>query len=101
MLKRIFIIVHVIIIIIRVGKEVIFYCEGISCRYIYFWQMKIFRFSDCKNILFFIAKVSALLVSQVGIGISVANNFEWSFYPDRSVVGGDHHLYAFICKFFK
>jgi hypothetical protein len=46
-------------------------------------------------------QVFALFITQVGIGVTVAYNFAWIFYPDGAVVSSNNYSYLFLSQEFQ
>ena len=91
MLESVLVQTDIVIVVIRVGKELVLDCKDIAGGDIIFWQKELFRFCDGHDLVTLITEVLSLLVSEVGIYIPVADNFEWFFHPYRSVISGNYH----------
>ncbi len=60
------------------------------------WQARQLRVAEGKDIFLLILQVAAVLVAQVGCRVAVADAFAWLLHANRSVVGSDDELDAFV-----
>ena len=87
MLKSVPVIINVIVIIVGICKKIILHGKNIRGTHIYFGQVEFFGFPDCENILSIVSKILTLFISEIGIGLTITNDLERSFYPDGPVIG--------------
>ena len=98
MLEGILVVLHIIVVIIRIGEETVArgkYIRGtqVRCR-----QLGTLRLLDGENFLALVSQILAQLVAQVGVRIAVAYNLDWFRCPDAAVVGGEHYLIIALRK---
>jgi len=59
-------------------------------------QHGIMRVFDVEHFLWRKIKVAALFVTQVGVGVTVANDLAWFFYTDSAVICSDDDACLFL-----
>ncbi len=97
-LEGILVVLHIIVVIIRIGEETVArgkYIRGtqVRCR-----QLGTLRLLDGENFLALVSQILAQLVAQVGVRIAVAYNLDRFRCPDAAVVGGEHYLVIALRK---
>src|SRR5689334_12360318 len=101
MLKRVFVKIHVIIIVVGIGEELIFNGKHICSGYILLRQKETVGLKRLHYFSTFVAQIFSLLVAQIGIYIFVANNFEWFLHTNGAVIGSNDHPYLLLRNFFQ
>lgn len=99
MLKCIAVIVHIIIVIIRIAKETVFFSKNERRVYRGHRQSRISGVTESQYFFLFIVQVAAMFVPQVGSGLLVTNNLIGRFYPDAAMVCSQYHPDIFISNF--
>ena len=97
MLERIGVIIDVIIVVVGVGEKIIFLAHYIGLADIHPRQESQLRLLDLEYVFGVITQVLALLITQIGVCILVANDLYRLVHPHGTVVGGYNHL-AFLFR---
>ena len=95
MLEGFVIKIHKVVVIVGVHKIAVAFGKYKAAAYMQLRQHGIVGVADVKYLLGVIIKVFALFVTQVGIGVAVADDLARVFYLDGTVVGCDDHPYLF------
>ena len=90
MLESVFIVRHIVVVVVGIGKETVSRSKDIACADIGCRQESLVRLLDSEDLLLVESKVLAQLVPQIGVGISVSDNLHRLLASDRAVVGGQH-----------
>ncbi len=94
MLEGVAIVTDVIVVVVRVGEEVALASEDVGRAQVHLRQenlLWVFHLEDFFRVVF---QVLAVLVAQVGVHLTVAQNADGFFDIGRAVVGGDDHVAA-------
>lgn len=75
MLEGVFVIRDIIIVVVGIGKKVVARDQDIACADIWRGELCFVWLFDDKHFLGIVAKIFAEFVAQIGIGVSVADNF--------------------------
>ena len=94
MLECACIVLHVIVVVVRVGEEFVAACKDICRRHIRRGQAEACRMLDFVDLFRVIGKVLAKLVTQVRVGVLVAYDLYGLVDTYGSVVGGEDYLVA-------
>ena len=92
MLKGVFVVGHVVVVVIGVGKEGIPRCKDIRRTKVRRRQMGLVRVSDFKYLACIIRQVLAQLIAQVGVRVAVSDDFQGTVGAYAAMVCGDDHL---------
>ena len=95
MLKRVLVKINVIVVVVRIGEELVIDGEHPGCGHIAFRKEQAFRLGCHHDAVTLKAEVLPLLVAQVRVHGALTGDLEWTFYPYGSMVGGDHHASFF------
>src|SRR5690606_7825570 len=90
MLKGSVIIVHKLIVVVGVDKVGVFFGKYISRAHVDTWQLGVYRIFDDKDVFVNIIQIFPLLITKIGVGVAVTNDFTWFFYFYRAVIGGEN-----------
>lgn len=96
MLKGFIIKINKMVVVIGVNKITVAFGKGKAGAYMQFWQHNIMRVTHMENLFGIKVKVFTLLVTQIGIGVTVADDLAGVFNPDGAVVGCDNYPYLFL-----
>src|ERR1035437_1156516 len=92
MLKCITVIIYVIIVIVRISKEISAPAKHITGTDISLWKKSISGVFNFKHLFTVVIKRFSGLISQVSIGIAIANDLYSIVYPDRSMVSSNNNI---------
>ena len=90
MLESIAVMIHVIIIVVWIGKEIVGFAKYIHTAHIQPRKEYILRCFYFKHLSLIVVQGFSYLISEVGIGGFVANNFHRIGYFYAAMVGGDN-----------
>ena len=76
MLERVFVVRHVIIVIVGIGKEAIARGKHVAGTDVWRGQLRLVRLFDGKHFLGIIVEVLAQLIAKVRIGVTVPDDFD-------------------------
>src|SRR5690606_19651334 len=101
MLECVQIILNKLVVIVLIYKILIFLGKNVTLTDMLAGQQRFMRIPNMHDILCFEGELLAGLVSQVCVGIAVADHFAGCFYPDGPVVGRNDESYFFVCNAFE
>ena len=96
MLECVFVIIHVVIVVVGVGKEIVFTSKNKARSEVLQRQEYIIRFFYFIHFLWVVSDVFPLLVPEVRIHVFIAHNFDGVFHADTAVVCSNNHFARFI-----
>ena len=91
MLERILVVLHIIVEVVWIRKEIAVCGEDVFCGNVGSRQPEAFRLLDFINLPLVVAEVFAEFVTQVGVCRLVADHLYRVVDADCAVVGGQHH----------
>ena len=97
MLEGVLIILHVIVVVVRIGKEVVAGGEHIARGEIRCRELRFLWLFDDEEVLAVVGKVFAELIAQVGVGVAVADNLDRIVGTDAAMIGGDDDAIVGLC----
>ena len=89
MLEGVLVILHVVVVVVRIGKEVIACGEHIARGEVRCRELRFLRFLDDEEILTVVGQALAELVAQVGVGVAVAYYLHGTVGTYAAMVGGE------------
>lgn len=98
MLERAIIVVDKVIVIIGVYKIIIILGEHKSRAHMKLRQLRIMWIFDNENFLTVVIEIFALLITEVRVGVSIADDFARPLHPNCAVVGRDDYTHATLCQ---
>ena len=87
MLEGVLIVLHVVVVVVRVGEEVVAGGEHVARGEVRCRELRLLRLLDDKEVLAVIGQVLAELVAQVGVRVTVAYNLHRMVGTYAAVVG--------------
>ena len=96
MLERIFVVGHVVIVVVGIGKEVVARGKHIGGTQIWGRQMCLRGILDGKHLFWIVGQILAQFVAQIGVGVPVTDDFNRGGSTDAAVVGGDDDFEMFL-----
>ena len=88
MLKGVFVVIGIVVIVVRIGKEVVILCKNDTRANRGFREEYLFGNGYRKGLFFVIIKIFTHLKPKVCISLSIANNLYWVLYSDTTMIGG-------------
>ena len=92
MLEGVLVIAHIIVVIVRVGEEIVILSKDISRADVWRRQKGSLRCFDFIHLLLVVTEVLAQFVAQIGVGVLVANHLYRIVHPDAAMVSSDDYL---------
>ena len=92
MLKRVFVKINVVIIVVRVRKKLVFYSEYIGGADIIPGQEQTLRLTHGHHFVSLETQVLPLLIAEITIHALIPYNFKRPLHANGAVVSCDHHL---------
>jgi len=92
-LKRVFVKINVVVIIVRVRKKLVLNGKHIRGRYVQFGKKQLLGSAHVHDLVALVAQVLTLLVTQVAVYVPIADDLERSLHPYGAVVGCHHYLH--------
>ena len=86
MLECVFVIIHVVIVVVGVGKEIVFTSKNKARSKVLQWQKYIMGFLHFVHLFGVVSDVFPLFVAEVRIHVFITHDFDWVFHSDASVV---------------
>ena len=99
MLESVLVITDVVVVVVRIGKEVVVLCKDVGCAEVLGWQESLVRPLQFIDLLGIVREVFAQFVTQVGIGVAVANDLDRVVHTDAAVVGSNDDMSIGLCQF--
>ena len=96
MLEGVLIILHVIIIIVGIGKEAVARSKDVGRRELGRRQTHLERLAHLKHFAIVVAHLAPHLVAQVGVQAALAHHLRGRAHADAAVVGGQHQGVAAV-----
>ena len=87
-----FIILNVVVVIVRIGKEFVAFSKNIVRRKVGARQSVLFRVAHLKYFLLIVTQIFAYLVAQICVDVLIADNPYRSVYANAAVIGGDEYI---------
>ena len=98
MLEGVLVVLYVVVVVVGICKEVIT-CDKMICgRDVRRWQMGFPWVCDDKGVFGTAVEILAKLISQIGVGISVADNLYGFVASYGTVVGGNDDAIVCLCE---
>ena len=91
-LECIAIVLYVVVVVIRVGEEVILFREDEFVREVVMGQSYTCRIFDLEYFFRVVVEVLTYFVSEVGIGTSVPDHFDGILHLNSTMVSGQYHF---------
>ena len=101
MLESVFVVLHIMVVVVGIGKEVVVHCEDVAGGDIWRGEPEAFGAFYFIHLSVVVAEVFAELVAEVGVGVFVAHHLYCVVYMDCAVVGGKHHSCTAVSHFLK
>ena len=89
MLEGVFVVLHIMVVVVGIGKEVVVHCEDVAGGDIWRGEPEAFGAFYFIHLSVVVAEVFAELVAQVGVGVFVAYDFDGIVNTYGAVVGSD------------
>ena len=103
MLESILVVIHIVIVVVGIGEEIILHGEDIGRTHIGFGKSGLFGFSYSEYVFetFVVIQVSSLLISQIGRRVSVSNDTHGTLDSDGTVISCEDDLDVVFTQSFK
>ena len=98
MLESILVIRHIVVVIVGIGKECVSRGKDVGRTQIRRWQLSLLGILDDENLLRVVAQILAQLVSEIGVGVTVSDDFNRFRGPYGTVVCGNDDLVVGLCQ---
>ena len=92
MLESAFEVADIVVVTIRVGKEIVVLGEDVCGTDVGSWQECGFGSLDFIDLFGIVAEVFAELVAKVGVGVFISNDLDWIVDSYGAVICGDDYL---------
>ena len=92
MLECACVILHVIVIIVGIGEEILIAGVDECARQVGCRKTELLGIVHLIYLLWIIIQIFTYLITQVGVGVAVAHHLYRIVHTDSAVVGGDNHL---------
>ena len=92
MLESILVVIHIVIVVVGIGEEVVLHGEDIGRTHIGYGKSGLIGFSYREYVFetFVVIQVSSLLISQIGRRVSVSNDTYGTLDSDGTVLSCVH-----------
>ena len=98
MLEGIPVVGDVIVVVVRIGKEMITCRKDVFATQVGTGQSYLLRITDLEHLLRIVAEILAHFIPQVGIGVLVANHLLGRIDPNGAMIGGENHFASAGCN---
>src|SRR5690606_18561418 len=96
MLEGLIKIIDKLVVIIGINEVIIFLGKNKAGAHVQFRKHPIMRVFNQKNLLGIKIQVFSLLITQIGVRISVAHYFAWMLHTNGSMVSSNDQLNVFL-----
>ena len=96
MLEGVLVVLHVVIVVIGVSKEVVVVAEDVLVREVHLWKPNLRRDTDLIDLLGIVGEGLADLVAEVGVGVLVSDDLNRGIDSYGAMVGGEHDPIAHL-----
>ena len=89
MLERVLVIAYIIVVVIRISKEVIVLCKDICRTQVWRREQSRFRCLQLKYLFGIVRQVFSKLITQVGVSVLVTNNLDRVIHTYATMIGSN------------